>query len=42
MLAKRLEISGTPAFVIGQNIIPGAINKAEFKELIKQERQKHN
>ena len=42
MLANRLQISGTPAFVIGKNIIPGAISKIEFKKLIKNERQKNN
>ena len=42
MLATRLNISGTPSFVIGQNIIPGAISRTEFIDLIKKERQKHN
>jgi len=33
-LAEALGISGTPAFVIGQQLVPGAISKEELKKLI--------
>ena len=36
--AQSLEIGGTPALIIGQNIIPGAISKAEIFALINQAR----
>lgn len=39
-LAQRLNINGTPAFVIGDQLIPGAIPKAEIKKLIAETRQK--
>jgi protein-disulfide isomerase len=37
-LASRLGIEGTPAFVIGENLIPGAVGKARLVELIEGER----
>jgi protein-disulfide isomerase len=33
-LAEALDISGTPAFVIGDRVIPGAIDLPELKKLI--------
>jgi protein-disulfide isomerase len=38
MLASALGIEGTPAFVIGDELIPGAIDKARMAELIEQAR----
>ncbi len=38
-LAKALNISGTPAFVIGERIIPGAIDLETLRLLIRQARQ---
>jgi protein-disulfide isomerase len=37
-LASRLGIEGTPAFVIGETLIPGAVGKARLVELIEGER----
>ncbi len=37
-LAQALDISGTPAFVIGDELVPGAIDRAAFDELIKNAR----
>ncbi|WP_084462905.1 DsbA family protein [Oceanibaculum pacificum] len=39
-LAEQLEISGTPAFVIGDNLAPGAINEEQFRKLIDEARAK--
>lgn len=33
-LAKALEIEGTPAFVVGDRLVPGAIGKDRLKKLI--------
>ena len=33
-LAKRLGIRGTPAFVIGDTLVPGAVNGARLKEIV--------
>jgi protein-disulfide isomerase len=33
-LAHELGIEGTPAFVIGDQLIPGAVDKARFEQLI--------
>lgn len=38
-LAQSLGINGTPGFVIGSEIVPGAIDKDTLKELIAQARQ---
>tara|TARA_B100001123_G_scaffold448102_1_gene607841 strand:- start:2881 stop:3675 length:795 start_codon:yes stop_codon:yes gene_type:complete len=35
-LAQTLGIRGTPAFVIGQKLIPGAISLKQFKELVEE------
>ena len=37
-LAQALDISGTPAFVVGNELVPGAIDRAAFDELIKNAR----
>lgn len=38
-LAQVLSIRGTPAFVIGDELVPGAINAEQFRALIQQARQ---
>ena len=38
--AEQLQISGTPGFVIGSTIIPGAISGDELRRLIAEERAK--
>lgn len=35
MLARRLNIQGTPAFVIGERVIPGAIDRAALEQLVR-------
>jgi protein-disulfide isomerase len=37
-LANALGIEGTPAFVIGDQLVPGAVDKARLEELIRQQR----
>ncbi len=37
-LADSLNISGTPAFVIGSTMVPGALEMADFKDLVQQAR----
>ncbi len=37
-LARELGISGTPAFVIGNTLVPGAVDGARLKQLIAQAR----
>jgi len=39
-LASRLKITGTPAFVIGEAIIPGAVSLEELREAVSQARTK--
>ena len=39
-LANALGINGTPAFVIGERMIPGAVDAAGMAEIIAQERAK--
>jgi protein-disulfide isomerase len=39
-LAKALDIGGTPAFVIGEEIVPGAIDLASLKQMIATARKK--
>jgi len=38
-LARALDINGTPAFVVGDRIIPGALDKGTIKHLIDQSRK---
>ncbi len=37
-LAKTLGIRGTPAFVIGDTLVPGAIDGARMKEIVAETR----
>ncbi len=39
VLARKLGINGTPAFVIGNQLVPGAIDMAQFKKLIAEARK---
>jgi len=39
-LAEALDIRGTPAFVVGDDIVPGAIDLGTLKALIAAARQK--
>ena len=39
-LAKALQINGTPAFVIGDQVIPGAIDMPTFRNLVAEQRAK--
>ena len=39
-LGKTLGLTGTPAFVVGQELAPGAMDLAEMKELVAQARAK--
>lgn len=39
-LAGVLELRGTPAFVIGETLVPGAIDLAEIKKLVAAERKR--
>ena len=41
-LAKRLNINGTPSFVIGKKIIPGAIDEEQLIKLIEEERKNNS
>ena len=38
-IAKELNLNGTPAFIIGDIIYPGALNLNKLKEIIKQYRE---
>ena len=38
--AQALDVSGTPALVIGDEFIPGAIDASQIKEIIAQQREK--
>lgn len=35
-MAQKLEINGTPAFVVGDALVPGAVSAEQFNELINQ------
>ena len=39
-LGEALAIRGTPAFVIGGKIIPGAMRDGQLKDLVTQQRTK--
>ena len=41
-LAGELGITGTPSFVIGGKLIPGAVDVAQIESLIAQQRQATN
>jgi protein-disulfide isomerase len=38
-IAKLLNLNGTPAFIIGDVIYPGALSKENLKEIIKKVRE---
>jgi protein-disulfide isomerase len=38
-LAQDLDIQGTPALIIGETLVPGAIDKTRMAELIKTARK---
>ncbi|MDH3336110.1 MAG: DsbA family protein, partial [Rhodospirillaceae bacterium] len=40
-LASELGITGTPAFVFGKNLVPGAIDYDTMKQLIDEMRKKN-
>jgi protein-disulfide isomerase len=39
-LGQTLGLTGTPAFVVGQELAPGAMDLGEMKELVAQARAK--
>ena len=39
-LARALQINGTPSFVIGEQIAPGAVDLAALERLIREAREK--
>ena len=39
-LARALNINGTPGFVIGEQIVPGAVDLATLERLIREAREK--
>ena len=39
-VAKLLDLNGTPAFIIGDTIYPGALQKSNLKQMIKSFREK--
>lgn len=39
-LAEALNVSGTPAFIIGEQFLPGAIDEATLREAVKEARAK--
>jgi len=41
-LGKALGLQGTPTFIIGDNLIPGAVNKAALKALVAQVRTRNS
>ena len=39
-LARGLGLSGTPAFVVGDSVVPGAVGLAEFRDLVARARSR--
>jgi protein-disulfide isomerase len=39
-LARALNVNGTPGFVIGEEIVPGAVDLATLERLIRKAREK--
>ena len=39
-LGKSLDLDGTPSFIVGDTIIPGAISAGDLKQLISDARKK--
>ena len=42
ILAERLNITGTPSFVIGKTVIPGALNEEQLLKYIKKNRNENS
>ena len=40
-IAKALQLNGTPAFIIGSEVVPGGTDLQTFKELVAEARQEH-
>ena len=40
-LADTLDIRGTPAFIIGDKLLPGAVDLATFKQMVAAARKSH-
>ena len=38
-LAKALNINGTPAFIVGDQLVPGAVDLATLKKLVAEARK---
>jgi protein-disulfide isomerase len=41
-LAEQLGISGTPSFVVGETLIPGAVDVGQLAQLLEEQRQARN
>ena len=41
-IAKALNLSGTPAFIIGTELVPGATDLATFKSMVNDARHGFN
>jgi len=41
-LAEQLGISGTPSFVVGETLIPGAVDVSQLAQLLEEQRQARN
>lgn len=39
-IAQQLEINGTPAFIVGDSLVPGAVSREQFDQLIEQEKSR--
>ena len=40
--AAALDLSGTPALIVGETIIPGAVNLEELQNVVNRERAKQS
>ncbi len=40
-LAKRLDLQGTPAYVVGETLLPGAVELAELQRVVSQARRQN-
>ena len=41
-LAQSLQITGTPAFVIGDTLVPGAVDRQTIESMVAQARAKQS
>ena len=41
-LGRSIGVSGTPAFIIGDRLVPGAIDYNQMVEIIKEQREQKN